>query len=148
MVYTAAIVSGLGLLQYFGINLVPHGQYTASGMIAYGTMPHPDFFGTYTAFILPAAIFLFLRSKKLYDLLFPALISAGQIVSLCRGTWIASLIGLLIVIWYAWNKPELRKNLFVLLGSLGCCIGINGRQPRTVAVTYLFTEGQFRNQLE
>ena len=31
MVYTAAIVSCLGLLQYFGINLVPHGHYTASG---------------------------------------------------------------------------------------------------------------------
>ncbi len=30
LVYTAAIVSCLGLLQYFGINLVPHAQYTAS----------------------------------------------------------------------------------------------------------------------
>jgi putative inorganic carbon (HCO3(-)) transporter len=117
MVYTAAIVSGLGLLQYFGINLVPHGHYIASGMLSYGTMPHPDFFGTYTAFILPAAVFMFLRSKKFCDLLFPVLISIGQIVSLCRGTWVASLIGLLIVIWYVWNRPELRKNLFVLLGA-------------------------------
>jgi O-antigen ligase len=117
MVYTATIVSCLGLLQYFGINLVPHGHYITSGMLSYGTMPHPDFFGTYTAFILPAAIFLFLRSKKLYDLLFPAMISAGQIVSLCRGTWIASLIGLLVVIWYVWSRPELRKKFFLLLGS-------------------------------
>jgi O-antigen ligase len=117
MVYTAAIVSCLGLLQYFGINLVPHEQ-SASGILSYGTMPHPDFFGTYTAFILPAAIFLFLRSQKLYDLVFPAMISAGQLVSLCRGTWIASLIGLLVIIWYVWKKPELRKNLFIFLGAL------------------------------
>jgi len=116
MVYTAAIVSCLGLLQYFGINLVPHGHYIASGMLAYGTMPHPDFFGTYTAFILPAAIFLFLRSRKIYDLLFPVLISAGQVVSLSRGTWIASLLGLVMITWYVRNKPELRKNLFFMLG--------------------------------
>jgi O-antigen ligase len=115
-VYAATLVSCLGLLQYFGINLVPHGSYTASGMLAYSTMPHPDFFGTYTAFILPAAIFLFLRSRKFYNVLFPALIYAGQLVSLCRGTWIASLIGLLIVIWYAWNRQEPRRSLFILLG--------------------------------
>ena len=118
MVYTAAIVSCLGLLQYFGINLVPHAQSTSPGMLSFGTMPHPDFLGTYTAFILPAAIFLYLRSKKLYDLLFPALIAAGQIVSLCRGTWIASLIGLLVVVCYVWSRPGLRKNLFVLMGAL------------------------------
>jgi putative inorganic carbon (HCO3(-)) transporter len=117
MVYTAAIVSCLGLLQYFGINLVPHGHYTASGMLSYGTMPHPDFFGTYTVFILPAAIFLFLRSKKLYNMVFPVMIYVGQIVSLCRGTWIASLIGLAIIVWYACNRPEMRRNLFVLLGA-------------------------------
>jgi putative inorganic carbon (HCO3(-)) transporter len=117
MVYTAAIVSCLGLLQYFGINLVPHGHYTASGMLSYGTMPHPDFFGTYTVFILPAAIFLFLRSKKLYNMVFPVMIYVGQVVSLCRGTWIASLIGLAIIVWYAWNRPEMRRSLFVLLGA-------------------------------
>jgi hypothetical protein len=117
MVYTATIVSCLGLLQYFGINLVPHGQYTATGMLSYGTMPHPDFFGTYTVFILPAAIFLFLRSKKLYNMVFPVMIYVGQVVSLCRGTWIAALIGLAIIVWYVWKMPEMRRNLFVLLGA-------------------------------
>ncbi len=117
MVYTAAIVCCLGLLQYFGINLVPHGNYTAAGMPSYGTMPHPDFFGTYTAFILPAAMFLFLRSKKFYHLLFPILVYAGQLVSLCRGTWIASVVGLAIIAWYVWKRPEMRRNLFVLLGA-------------------------------
>jgi hypothetical protein len=117
MAYTAAIVSCLGLLQYFGINLVPHGHYTASGMLAYGTLPHPDFFGTYTVFILPAAIFLFLRSNKLYNMLFPVLVYAGQVVSLCRGTWITTLLGLAIIAWYVWNSPEMRKNYLLLLGA-------------------------------
>jgi O-antigen ligase len=115
MVYTAAIVSGLGLLQYFGINLVPHAQYTASGMLSYGTMPHPDFFGTYTVFILPVAIFIFLRTKKFYNMVFPIIIYIGQVVSLSRGTWIAALIGLAIIVWYVWKRPEMRRNLFVLL---------------------------------
>jgi O-antigen ligase len=117
MVYTATIISCLGLLQYFGINLVPHGHYTASGMLSYGTMPHPDFFGTYTALILPAAIFLYLHSKKLYNIAFPLMIFIGQVVSLCRGTWIATLLGLAIIVWYAWNKAGIRRNLFVLLGA-------------------------------
>jgi hypothetical protein len=117
MVYTATIVSCLGLLQYFGINIVPHGPYTASGMLSYGTMPHPDFFGTYTVFILPAAIFLFLRSKKLYNMVFPVMIYVGQVVSLCRGTWLATLPGLAIIALYAWKRPELRKSFFVLLGA-------------------------------
>ncbi len=117
MVYTSGIISFLGLLQYFGIDLVPHVQNAAASLPSYGTMPHPDFFGTYTSFILPAAIFLFLRSKKFYYLLFPALVYTGQLVSLCRGTWIASLIGLVIITCYAWNRPEMRKNLFILLGA-------------------------------
>jgi len=115
MIYTAAIVSCLGLLQYFGINLVPHGHYTASGMLSYGTMPHPDFFGTYTVFILPAAIFLFLRSKKLYNMIFPVMIYLGQVASLCRGTWIATLVCMAFIAFYIWKKPEMRKSFFVLL---------------------------------
>ncbi len=117
LVYTAGIVSCLGLLQYFGIDLVPHVRPAASDLPSYGTMPHPDFFGTYTTFILPAAMFLFLRSKKFYNMPFPVLIFTGQVVSLCRGTWIASLIGLAVITWYAWNKPEMRRNLFILLGA-------------------------------
>jgi O-antigen ligase len=117
IVYTAVIVSCLGLLQYFGINLVPHVNSDVTGVISYGTMPHPDFFGTYTVFILPAAMFLFLRSKKIYTLLFPVMIFVGQLVSLCRGTWIATVIGLAIIALYAWHRPEARRKLFVLLGA-------------------------------
>ncbi len=116
LVFTATLVSILAILQYFGINLVPHKLNGFIGPIGYGTMPHPNFFGTYTAFILPAAILLFLFSKKFYKILFPTIIYAGLLASLCRGTWIASIIGLLIILLYVWNKPDIRNNYFVILG--------------------------------
>lgn len=121
LVYTAGLVSLLGLLQYFGINLVPHEPYrmaVAAQPIAYGTMPHPNFFGTYTAFILPAAIFLYLRTPKTANLLWPAVIYAGLLVSECRGTWIAALIGLLLILWYAWKRPDLKKSYLLVLAVL------------------------------
>lgn len=117
LVITASIVSVLALLQYFGINLVPRENIRAQlGLLSYGTMPHPNFLGTYTAFVLPGAIFLYLRSKKFLNLIFASLIYTGLIVSLCRGTWLASLIGLLIIGVYVWKSPAMKKSLFILIG--------------------------------
>lgn len=109
----AAVVSVLALLQYFGVNLVPH-EPGRAGLIAYGTMPHPNFLGTYTAFILPAPVLLFGRTKKIPWLVCAALIYAGLLVSLCRNAWLASLAGFLIIVCSVWKKPEQRKAFLLL----------------------------------
>lgn len=126
LVYSSTIVSILAILQYFGINLVPHEAYRMiyAGSIGYGTMPHPNFFGTYTAFILPAAIFLYLRTNKLINLFCPALIYAGLLVSQCRGTWLAFLLGLFIITWYVWKKTELHKAALLTLGAIALVTAI------------------------
>jgi putative inorganic carbon (HCO3(-)) transporter len=117
LAYTATIVSVVAILQYFGLNLVPY-EASSNGGIGFGTMPHSNFLGTYMAFILPAAIFLFLRTKKAYNLIFPALIFAGLLVSQCRGAWIAALAGFILITWYVWKKPEMRKAFLALSGAL------------------------------
>lgn len=113
LIFTAALVSLLALLQYFGINLVYH-EAAREGLISYGTLPHPNFLGTYTAFILPAAILLFFRTQRLPWLICAALIYAGFLVSLCRGAWLASFVGFFIIVYSGLKKPGQKRTLCVL----------------------------------
>ena len=114
MLVTGAIVSILALLQYFNINLVPH-EANREGLISYGTMPHPNFLGTYTSFLLPAAVLFFVRLQKKSSLVLAVLVYIGLLVSLCRGTWLASLAGVIIIAFYVWKKPNHKRNFFFVL---------------------------------
>lgn len=115
MVATASIVSLLALLQYLGINLIPHESFR-KGMIGYGTMANSNFMGTYTAFIMPGALIRYLQTRKLPWLVGAAIIYIGLLVSLCRGAWLASLVGLAIILVFAIRKPEWRIPLVWFLG--------------------------------
>jgi O-antigen ligase len=111
---TATIVSFLALLQYLGLDLVPPGIGYSEPKTGSGTLGNPDFLGTYTIFILPAAISLFLRSKKPSWLFCAGVVYTGLLVSLCRGAWLAGVIGFLVLAMYIWKRQEERK-LFLLL---------------------------------
>ncbi|HAG08467.1 MAG: O-antigen ligase-like protein [Desulfotomaculum sp. 46_296] len=114
MLITGAVVSILALLQYFNINLVPH-TATGKALISYGTMPHPNFLGTYTSFLLPASVLFFMRTQKKLFLILSILIYIGLLVSLCRGTWLASLAGILIIAFYIRKKQDHKRNFFFVL---------------------------------
>ncbi|MDK2881431.1 MAG: hypothetical protein PWQ99_1206 [Clostridia bacterium] len=118
MIYCAAVVSFLALLQYFGINLVPH-EPGREATYPYGTLANPNFLGTYTAFVLPAALLFFLQHQKPPWLFCSGLIYAGLLVSLCRGAWLASLAGFLVTVYFALREQDKRSAVirlsFVLL---------------------------------
>lgn len=114
MIYCAAIVSFLSLLQYFGLNLVPH-EPGRESLYPYGTLANPNFLGTYTALILPAAMFFFLRYQRLTWLLCSGLIYAGLLVSLCRGAWLASLLGFLVIAYFALKDRDQWKAFLKLI---------------------------------
>jgi len=118
LVFTAAIVSILGILQYFGIDLIPTWPLKVQP-VSFSTMGHPNFLGTYMAFILPAPILLFLRTRKISWLVLSCLLFAGLVVSLCRGTWLAFLIGMAIIGFYSLKRAEQRKPFFLLLVLFG-----------------------------
>lgn len=105
---TCAVVSALALLQYFGINLVPHEPFR-EGFISYGTMGNPNFLGTYTAFVLPAAMLSYLHEKRAAPLACSALIFGGLLASLCRGAWVASLATFLTVAFASRKDPARRR---------------------------------------
>ncbi len=114
LIFTAAVVSIIALLQYAGINLVPH-DFVKKDLISYGTMPHPNFLGTYMVFTLPGSILLYLQkpNRSLY-LVSSLIIFAGLVVSLCRGAWLAFLPILLIIVYYVWKNREKRKKIVLL----------------------------------
>jgi O-antigen ligase len=100
LVGTAAVVAVLAVLQYYGLNLVPHEPFRAK-LISFGTMANPNFLGTYMVFTLPAAILIFLHRRRTWPwLLVTALIYAGLLVSLTRGVWLAGAFIFLVLVWY------------------------------------------------
>lgn len=112
MIATAALVSYIALLQYLGLNFIPH--YFHRGLHPYATIGNRNFVGTYTVFILPAAIFFYLRSRKTFWLGCTALIYAGLLVSLTRGAWLALPLPFLILLLHFYKEPANRKYAGVL----------------------------------
>jgi putative inorganic carbon (HCO3(-)) transporter len=117
-VWCGGIVSLLALLQFFGLNLVPHETFR-EGMISYGTMGNPNFLGTYTAFLLPAAILLYIYSEKRCWLLASSIIYGGMLVSLTRGVWMATFLGFLIIVWHCIkNRYYLKPLVNIIIAFL------------------------------
>jgi len=110
---TGAVVSALALLQYFGINLVPH-EPAREGLIAYGTLGHPNFLGTYTVFLLPVPVWFYLRSGSAMWLICSNLLYAALLVSLCRGAWLAGLVIAPVVVAHTVRYVAKKRRLLIL----------------------------------
>jgi O-antigen ligase len=106
MVIAAAVVSLTGVMQYFGIELFPH--RSISSYVSCGTMWHHNILGTYTSFLLPAAVLKYMSTKRFSWLVLMGMIYSGLLVSLTRGSWIGFLVGFIIIGIFTWNKAGLK----------------------------------------
>lgn len=119
MVIGGMLVSGLAWLQWLGVNLVPDDGVRAE-MITYSTLANRNFLGSYTVFLLPAAIFLYLQQARLIWMLASAMLFGALLVSLTRGAWLAGLgMGILICLYVgrtrAYRSRWARLMLVLLL---------------------------------
>lgn len=121
--FTAAIVSALAILQWFGINLVPHEEFREE-MITISTMGNRNFVGSYLVFLLPAAVLFWLQEKKPVWLAVTTILFAGLIVSLTRGAWLTFILILLYFLFETFKGKFSRKAMAAL------CI--------TITVVFLF----------
>ncbi len=112
MIICADIVGLTSLLQYFGINIVPH-ESIRDAMLGYGTMGNPNFLATYTAFILPAVIYNFLKSNGYLWLISSLLIFSGLLVSCTRGAWIAGAASFVLMAFYYMRRKEYRRGFII-----------------------------------
>ena len=116
MAAAAALVSCIAVLQYLGLNFIPH--YSHPPLHAYATVGNRNFVGTYTVFILPAALFLYLKYRKAFWLGSAALIYAGLLVSLTRGAWIALPVPLLILLLHFCKERDKKKAVWIICITL------------------------------
>lgn len=108
MAGAAAVVCLLAVLQVCGLNLVPTETFRKN-VTAYGTLGNPDNLGTYAAFVLPAALYLYLSRGHKVWLAVSAVILAGLLVSFTWGAWLGALSGVLLVCWiYRENIRQIR----------------------------------------
>ncbi|KJF26943.1 hypothetical protein TZ02_10435 [Clostridium aceticum] len=117
MVAVAAFVSLLTMLQVLGVNLVPQDAFH-KGMTAYGTMGNPDYYGTYAAFMLPAAFYLYITSEERFLwLAAAAVIYGGLLVSFTWGAWLGGAVGGLFIAVQYFSRGQ-KKHWFILGGTL------------------------------
>jgi len=108
MVYAAAIVAVIGILQYFGYNFVPYEYHNTS---AYSTMGNTNWLATYLVIILPAAVLLYLFFKNRIMMVCSGIIYAGLLTSLTRGAWLAFFITFVIICVFLIIKKKSLHNL-------------------------------------
>jgi putative inorganic carbon (HCO3(-)) transporter len=116
-VYTAVLVSFIALLQYLGLNPVPHEPYR-DGFRSYSTLGNPDFLGSYLVLIWPAAVFFYLRDKEIRWLISSAVIYLGLVLSQTRSAWIAFFITFICIFFYTLRTPERKKPITLLAVAL------------------------------
>ncbi len=114
MIFAAAIVSIIAIMQNYGVNPVPHESYRAS-FHSYGTMGNPNFLGSYTVFILPAAMMMYLHQKNYIWLVCSGLIFAALLTSLTRGSWLGFAGVAVIIAYYVYKNKELRKRFILVI---------------------------------
>lgn len=114
MVIAAAIVSFIAILQHYGLNIVPH-EHFREGYHSYGTLGNPNFLGTYTVFISPAAIMLYLKENRDQWLVCSGLIFTALMASLTRGAWLAFLVIFTIILYYVYLNPQFRKRTIYII---------------------------------
>ena len=112
MIYAAAIVAVIGILQFYGINFVPHEYYDSS---AYSTMGNTNWLATYLVIILPAAVLLYLLNNDRKMLMASGVLFAGLLVSVTRGAWIAFFVTFVIICVYIVLQKKSYKNLIKLV---------------------------------
>ncbi|MCL0077845.1 hypothetical protein M1N61_02155 [Peptococcaceae bacterium] len=122
LVFAAAVVGLLAVLQYFGLHLVPREEYRAI-LHTHSTMAMPVILGWYCAFALPAAAWFYLVRPRAVELTALVLIWLGLIVSFSWFSWLAALPGLLLVGLMAWRAgaaaawPALLAGLVLVLAA-------------------------------
>jgi len=114
--FGTTIVSLVGILQFFGINLVPLDQiiWQSQGMV-YSTIGNANFLGSYLTLMLPIFVFAFVKTKK-----WPLLIPCGAIYfcllsSNTRGAWIGSAIAFGLLAFLIIKEKIHPKRLIIIM---------------------------------
>jgi putative inorganic carbon (HCO3(-)) transporter len=107
---SVAVIAVLGLLQYFGIDLV--GVISPTYNLSYGTIGNSNHLGTYLLTCpLPFVVNRYLAGPTVATTAELALVYGCLLTTQSKSAWIALAFGILVILW----KHPLRKNLIKML---------------------------------
>jgi putative inorganic carbon (HCO3(-)) transporter len=105
-----AVISVLGLLQYFGIDLV--GVISPTYNLSYGTIGNSNHLGTFLLTCpLPFVLTRYLAGPTAVTAVEMALVYGCILTTQSKSAWIALVFGLLMVLW----RHPMRKNLIRMM---------------------------------
>ncbi len=115
--WSAALIASIGLLQYFGLNLLPlRGEEIFKPVSSSSTIYNTNDLGTYLAMVFPFAARRFLQKLDFTGFLIFGLIYGSLLTTFTRGAWLGVAGGiLLIVLSFPWRKNIPLMLLAILL---------------------------------
>ncbi len=115
MIIGAVIAAMVGILQYFGVNYVPHEFYDVNVISSYSTMGNINWFGAYMVFVLPAAMLFYIKETKTVWLISTAIIYTGLLVSLTRGVWLVFFVIFIVVTAVLFKNKNFNKPFVIVV---------------------------------
>ncbi len=115
-IYITSGIAFLGLLQYFGVNLLPYNHLEVFQVNnSYSTIGNTNDLGTYLLMAFPFAAYYFLKKPDLKNTIIISLIYGSFLTTLCRSAWIGLGVGFLILFFYYPKKNNILALMLVLI---------------------------------
>lgn len=106
------IVSLIGILQYYGLDILPPTEVSVLwNNAAYSTIGNPNFLGSYLVLLLPVAMYEFVGLKKWYGLVVYGVILYCLLATMSRGPWLGAMaaVGMFVLMLWLVKKFDLKR---------------------------------------
>lgn len=122
---SATIIAVLGLLQYFGLNLIPDGTGVFIVSKSYSTFSHSNHFGTFMLMVFPFATLRFLQKPDTRSTIILILIYGSLLTSMSRGAFVGLAFGFIILVIYYPVKKYLLSAIVIMFLVTASLLPVN-----------------------
>lgn len=115
------IVSLIGILQYYGLDILPPTEVSVLwNNAAYSTIGNPNFLGSYLVLLLPVAMYEFVGLKKWYGLVVYGVILYCLFATMSRGPWLGAMaaVGMFVLMLWLVKKFDWKRLGIVFVTSV------------------------------
>lgn len=115
------IVSLIGILQYYGLDILPPTEISVLwNKVAYSTIGNPNFLGSYLVLLLPVAMYGFVGLKKWYGLVVYGVILYCLLATMSRGPWLGAMaaVGMFVLMLWLVKKFDWKRLGIVFVTSV------------------------------
>lgn len=120
------IVSLIGILQYYGLDILPPTEVSVLWTnVAYSTIGNPNFLGSYLVLLLPVAMYEYVGLKKWYGLVVYGVILYCLLATMSRGPWLGAMAAVAMFVLMLWLVKKFDwKRLGIVFVTSVALIGL------------------------